>query len=117
MPGTLEKTTARTKLMNLNFNEIGSTIRVNLGYGITAATPTLILQPEIGETKSITDGVTIPAITVETDLETFTGGQYIEYKTIDGDLDYVGRWRKKAKLEFSSSDIQQNDFEKFRVLA
>lgn len=103
--------------MNLNHNEIGSTIRVNLGYDITLSSPTLILQPEIGITKEITTGVTIPVVTVVTDLETFEAGEYIEYKTIDGDLDYVGRWRKKAKLDFSSSDIQQNDFTKFRVLA
>ena len=103
--------------MNLNYKEIGSIIRVNLGYGIVAATPTLILQPEVGATKEITNGVTIPAVTVVTELETFTGGQYIEYTTIANDLDYVGRWRKKAKLEFSSNNIQQNDFEKFRVLA
>jgi hypothetical protein len=104
-------------MANLNFNEVGSIIRVNLGYEITAATPTLILQPEVGQTKVITDGVTVPGVTVVTDLETFTGGEYIEYETVAGDLDYVGRWRKKAKLEFSSSDIQQNDFQKFRVLA
>ena len=103
--------------LNLNHNEIGSIIRVNLGYDITASTPTLILQPEIGKTKEITTGVTIPNVTIETDLETFEAGEYIEYTTIDGDLDYTGRWRKKAKLDFSSSDIQQSDFQKFRVLA
>lgn len=104
-------------MKNLNLNEIGSIIRVNLGQDITAATPTLILQPELGSAKEITAGVTIPLVTVETDLETFEAGEYIEYKTIDGDLDYVGRWRKKAKLNFSASDIRQNDFELFRVLA
>lgn len=104
-------------MSNLNFNEIGSTIRVNLGFDITSSTPTLILEPELGPEKEITTGVIIPGVTVTTDLETFTAGEYIEYSTIDGDLDYVGRWRKKAKLEFSSNDIQQNDFEKFRVLA
>jgi len=103
--------------LNLNYNEVGSNIRVNLHHDITASTPTLILQPEIGETKEITTGVTIPNVQVVTDLETFEAGEYIEYKTINGDLDYVGRWRKKAKLNFSSSDIQQNDFIKFRVLA
>jgi hypothetical protein len=103
-------------MSNLNFNEIGSIIRVNLGYDITASTPELILQPELGETKEITTGVTIPGVTVVTDIETFTAGEYIEYLTIDGDLDYTGRWRKKAKLTFSSNNIQQNDFEKFRVL-
>ena len=101
----------------LNFNEIGSIIRVNLGFDITASTPALILQPEIGQTKEITTCVTIPGVTVVTDLETFTAGEYIEYATIGGDLDYIGRWRKKAKLGFSATDIRQSDFVKFRVLA
>jgi hypothetical protein len=104
-------------MSNLNFNEIGSIIRVNLGYDITSATPELILQPELGETKLISAGVTIPNVTVETDLEIFEAGEYIEYTTIKNDLDYVGRWRKKALLTFSSDNIQQNDFVKFRVLA
>jgi hypothetical protein len=102
---------------NLNFNEIGSVIRVNLGYDITGTMPTLILQPEIGFDKEFVTGVTIPVSTVVTDLETFTAGEYIEYTTVDGDLDYIGRWRKKAKIEVNSADIQQNDFVKFRVLA
>jgi len=101
---------------NLNHNEIGSIIRVNLGYDISLSTPTLILQPETGKTKEITQGVTIPDVQVITDKETFEADEYIEYTTIDGDLDYVGRWKKKAKLEFSTSGIQQNNFEKFRVL-
>lgn len=104
-------------MANLNFNEIGSIIRVNLGFDITSSTPALLLQPEIGITKEIKEGVTIPASTVITDTETFTAGEYIEYTTVDGDLDYTGRWKKKAKLEFSSTDIQQNDYRAFRVLS
>ncbi len=103
-------------MSNLNLNEIGQIIRVNLGKDISSSTPTLILQPETGLEKQITDGVTIPNVQVITDAETFEANEYIEYTTQDGDLDYVGRWKKKAKLEFSSSDIQQNNFEKFRVL-
>ncbi len=103
-------------MSNLNFNEVGSVIRVNLGYDITGTIPTLILQPEIGIDKEFVTGVTIPVSTIITDLETFTAGEYIEYTTIDGDLDYVGRWRKKAKIKVDNADIQQSDFVKFRVL-
>lgn len=103
-------------MSNLNFNEIGQIIRVNVGEDISSSTPTLILQPEAGLEKEITSGVTIPNVQVVTDKETFEANEYIEYTTKDGDLDYVGRWKKKAKLEFSSSDIQQNNFVKFRVL-
>ncbi len=103
-------------MANLNFNEIGQIIRVNVGKDISSSTPTLILQPEAGETKEITTGVTIPNIKVVTDAETFEANEYIEYTTIIDDLDYVGRWKKKAKLEFSASNIEQTDFVKFRVL-
>ena len=102
--------------MNLNFNEIGQIIRVNVGKDISLSTPTLILQPESGITKEITTGVTIPNVQVITEAETFEANEYIEYTTIKDDLDYVGRWKKKAKLDFSSSNIEQTDFVKFRVL-
>jgi hypothetical protein len=103
-------------LSNLNFKEIGQVIRVNLGEDISLATPTLVLLPEVGTVKNITDGVTIPAVQVVVGDETFEANEYIEYTTIKDDLDYVGRWKKKAKLTFSDSDVQQNDYEKFRVL-
>ena len=102
---------------NLNLNEVGQPIRINLSDDISLSTPTLILQPEIGITKEITDGVTIPAVNVTVGAETLLANEYIEYFTKDGDLDYVGRWRFKAKLDFSSTDIRQTDFQKFRVLA
>ncbi len=102
--------------MNLNFNEIGQIIRVNVGKDISLSTPTLILQPESGITKEITTGVTIPNVTVVTEAETFEANEYIEYTTIKDDLNYVGRWKKKAKLDFSSLNIEQTDFVKFRVL-
>ena len=107
-------------MSNLNFNEIGQVIRVQLGQDLTLVsplpTPSLILRPEIGEIKTITSGVTIPTSTVVVGEETFYAYEYIEYTTIDGDLDYAGRWKKKYKLEFSTANIEQGDFEKFRVL-
>ena len=102
---------------NLNLNEVGQPIRINLSDDISLSTPTLILKPEIGITKEITDGVTIPAVNVTVGDETLLANEYIEYFTKDGDLDYVGRWIFKAKLDFSSTDIRQTDFQKFRVLA
>ena len=102
---------------NLNYNEIGQPIRINLGEDITLATPTLILWPEIGNQKDITDGVTIPNTNVTVGDETLLAGEYIEYYTRDGDLDYAGRWKFKTKLTFSTTDIRQTDFQKFRVLA
>ena len=100
----------------MNYNEVGQPIRINLGEDISLATPYLILQPEIGKTKEIQDGVTIPDSDVTVDGETLLANEYIEYYTQDKDLDYVGRWRFKAKLSFSDTDIRQTDFQKFRVL-
>lgn len=102
--------------MNFNFNEVGQVIRINVGKDISAATPVLILQPEVGQTKEITNGVTIPTIQVEVNGVIFYPDEYIEYFTKDGDLDYVGKWRKRVRLEFSASNIEKTDFTKFRVL-
>jgi len=102
---------------NLNLNEIGQPIRINLGEDISLSTPTLILLPEVGNVKNITDGVTIPSSDVTVGDETLLANEYIEYFTKEKDLDYVGRWKFKAKLDFSTTDIRQTDFQKFRVLA
>jgi hypothetical protein len=102
---------------NLNQYEIGQPIRINFGEDISLAVPTLILQPELGNTKEITDGVTIPIVDVTVDGEVLLAKQYLEYYTKKDDLNYVGRWRNKAKLTFSSTDVRQSDFVKFRVLA
>lgn len=102
---------------NLNFNEIGQPIRINLGEDISLSTPTLILLPEVGNQKNITVGVSIPNTDVTVGDETLLAGEYVEYFTKDKDLDYVGRWKFKAKLEFSSKDIRQTDYQKFRVLS
>lgn len=103
--------------MSANYQEVGHIIRVNVGSDITSATSlTLKLLPQLGAAKEISTGVTAPAATVTVGEVTFTGGEYIEYTTKDGDLDFVGLWRKKAILEFSSSDIEQTNYESFRVL-
>jgi hypothetical protein len=101
---------------NMNKNEVGQPIRIDFGEDISLSTPTLILQPELGQTKEIVTGVSIPAVNVTVDGETLLANEYVEYFTIFDDLDYVGRWKNKAKLEFGPTDIRQSDFVKFRVL-
>jgi hypothetical protein len=103
-------------MSNLNLNEIGRVIYVNVGSDISLSTPTLLLLPEYGEGKEITTGVTIGPTDITVDNEELFANEYIQYTTVDGDLDYAGRWKKKAKLDFSATDIQQTDFTKFRVL-
>lgn len=103
-------------MSNLNYNEIGQTIRINIGSDITESTPTLILLPQVGDKKEITSGVTIPTDDVTENGDTYYAGQYIEYTTQDGDLDYTGRWKKKAVIEYSLTNIEQTDYINFRVL-
>lgn len=98
-----------------NAGEIGKAIRINFGTDISAATAELIAEPEIGDIKTFT--ATIPALDVIVDGLTLTANQYIEYITTKAsDLDYAGRWRIKAKLTYSPTDVQQTFFEKIRVL-
>ena len=101
---------------NLNYNEIGQPIRINFAEDISIATPTMILEPRVGTKKEITTGVTIPSVAVTVGNETLSANEYVEYTTIDGDLDYSGYWRYKAKLTFSTSDIRQSDYSRFIVL-
>jgi len=103
-------------MSNLNYNETGQLIRVNAGKDITAATPSLALLPEVGVKKVIVDGVSIPLVDAEVGNDTYYAGEYIEYTTLDDDLDYAGRWKKKAFLEYSAGNIEQTDYVKFRVM-
>lgn len=102
---------------NLNFKEVGQPIRINLGEDISLSTPTLILEPELGLKKEITDGVTIPNVSVTIGTVTLNANEYVEYFTKAEDLDYAGKWRFKAKLDFSLTDIRQTNYQRFTVLA
>ena len=103
-------------MSDLNKGEIGQPLRINFGEDISSATEALILsQPEIGATKEFT--ATIPATPVTVNGVTFNANEYVEYTTVsEEDQDYVGRWRYKAKLTFSSTDVRQSNYFKYRVL-
>ena len=103
--------------MSLNKGEVGQYIRIDLNEDISLATPTLILEPKMGTIKEITSGVTIPTSDVTVDGQVLSANQYIEYQTVATDLDYVGHWRYKCKLQFAPTDIRQTDFQRFTVLA
>lgn len=103
--------------MSLNKNEAGQYIRIDMNEDISASVPTLILEPKVGTKLEITSGVTIPSIDVTVNGSVLSANQYVEYQTIESDLDYVGLWRYKAKLTFNSTDIRQTDYLRFTVLA
>ena len=102
---------------SLNKDEIGQPIRINLNEDISLSTPTLILEPKVGKKREITSGVTVPVVNVTVGGETLLANQYIEYQTKVDDLDFVGGWRFKTKLTFSSTDIRQTDYQRFTVKA
>ena len=102
---------------SLNKDEIGQPIRINLNEDISLSTPTLILEPKVGKKREITSGVTVPVVNVTVGGETLLANEYIEYFTKAGDLDFSGRWRFRAKLTFSATDIRKTDYQFFTVLA
>ena len=103
-------------MSDLNKGEIGQPLRINFGVDISLATAEMLVEPEIGTLKTFT--ALIPATPVTVDGVVLAANEYVEYTTVSkDDLDYVGRWRYKAKLAFSSTDIRQSNYVKFRVLA
>jgi hypothetical protein len=103
-------------MSDYNKGEIGSIIRVNAGQDISSATSVLImLEPEVGTIKEFV--ATVPAVQVTVDNVVYPANQYAEYTTILAtDLDYSGKWRKKAAITFSSALVTQTNYVKFRVL-
>ena len=103
-------------MSNPNKGEIGVVIRVDAGEDISAATSVLILlQPELGAVKEFV--ATVPGSDVTVNGITYTANEYAEYTTTsEEDLDYAGKWRKKAESTFSSSRVTQTNYVKFGVL-
>ena len=103
-------------MSDLNKGEIGQPLRINLGEDISLATSAIIYaEPEVGAIKEFT--ATIPVVDVTVNGETLLANEYAEYTTLTADdLDYAGKWRMKLKATFSSTDIRQTNYERFRVL-
>lgn len=104
-------------MSDLNVGEIGYPLRINFNQDISLVTSALIIcEPQVGCKKEFV--ATIPNVPIVIGEETFNANEYVEYTTLkETDLDYVGRWRYKAKLTFSSTDIRQSNYFRFRVLA
>jgi hypothetical protein len=104
-------------MSSVNIGEIGQVITVNYGSDISSALKVnMLLEPESGEKKEFI--AVVGTVQVIIDNEVLDANEYAQYTTASiEDLDYVGRWRKKLEVEFSSTDIKQTNYEKFRVLA
>ena len=103
-----------------NQGEYGEVLRARVGVDVsTNIGLTFILQPQSGETitRTESDGVVVGTVDVVVGDETYNENQYLEYVTLDGDIDYVGRWRKQARAKLSPTVERVGDFERFEVLA
>ena len=100
---------------NINKNEYGQTLRVNLGEDISTATDyILIIEPKYGEELEKT-GVLGVVNVVEGD-ETYLANEYITYVTSDGDIDKAGQWRVKGQADLSATNRVISDYKYFTVL-
>ncbi len=103
-----------------NYGEYGEVLRARVG--VDASTNiglTFILEPEIGDkiTRTESDGVAVGTVDVTVGDETYNANEYLEYTTVSGDLEYIGRWRKQAKAKLSSTVERVGNSERFTVLA
>ena len=104
-------------MTDLNKGEIGAIIYVDAGEDISTATVIKVyLEPELGTIKEFTGVLGTSTVTIDSIV--YTANEYATYTTVaDTDLDYIGRWRKKTKHTFSSTNVKQSNYQKFRVLA
>lgn len=101
--------------MNLNKDEYGQTIRVNIGQDITLATDLkVIIEPQRGAKLEKTG--TLGMTQVTEDDEIYLANEYIEYITQIGDLSYAGQWRAKGTAVISATENAVGDYKRFTVL-
>ena len=104
-------------MTDINKGEIGQFLRINMNEDISSATELIIRsQPKVGQTKEFI--ATAPAVNVKVGDVTLLANEYAEYRTLNvEDQDFEGLWRMKLKATFSSAEISQSNYVKYRVLA
>ena len=102
-------------MANININEYGQIIRINLDEDISAYTSLkIILQPKIGETVE-SESPTLGLSNVIEDDKAYLKNEYIEYTTQNGDITEAGLWRAKAEVTFADRKLI-SDYKLFTVL-
>ena len=103
--------------MGFNVSSYGQVVRVNLMENILSNSGLeLIIRPEVGPAHVITEGVTVGEVDVVVGDEVFLANEYIEYTTLDGDLDSAGLWQKKATAKLAGAIRVSSRFVRFTVL-
>lgn len=106
-------------MANLNLNEYGQTLRINMGENVSTATAfKFILEPRQGTKKEKVDadGVVLGTTNITVDDEDWLANEYIEYTLKDGDLDYAGQWRIKGEATMSATNKVISDYKLIGVL-
>lgn len=101
--------------MNINKDEYGQTLRVNLGEDVSTATSyEFILEPKFGD-KLEKVGI-LGTVNITVGDEDWLANEYIEYVTIDGDIDHAGQWRMKGIATMSATETVNGDYSYFTGL-
>ena len=88
----------------MNKNEWGNTFRLNVSEDISANTNTLVLisrSPDTGGivkqlTLTVADGLTVPAVPIVINGETYNANEYVEYVFIAEDMSVSGTWESRV---------------------
>ena len=105
--------------LQLNQNEYGQTLRVNLSQDVSSATNLgFTLQPKFGVAVEKTDltGVSVGSTNVDVGDSTYLANEYLEYVIKATDLAYAGQYRMKGKAKLSSTNEIVSDYEFITVL-
>ena len=102
---------------SLNKDEFGQVLRVNMLTDVSTNTAlNFVLEPKYGEKLEKSTGVTVGTVNITVDDEQYLANEYIQYTTVDGDLDKSGQWRCKGIVTISSTEKIVSDYKTFTVL-
>jgi hypothetical protein len=106
-------------MTQLNKDEFGQTIYIDMGENVLAATElTIVIEPRLGTLKEKlnADGVTVGTTNITVDNVDLLANEYLQYTIKADDLDFAGLWRKKGKALLTATNIVISDYTRFTVL-
>ena len=103
--------------MSLNKGEFGDVIYIDMVEDVSTATDLKItLQPESGETKEISSGVTVLVTDTTVGDKTYKANKALQYTTQENDIQVSGRWRKQGQAKMSATRRLFSNYQRFTVL-
>ena len=99
----------------MNKDEFGVVIQFDVNEDIDSYTSIMYLKKPSGAVSGELT-VTVGSTTITTeDGDTFTANQYVEYTTVEGDIDESGWWEAKVRTTFSATKELETDWKRFWV--